>query len=238
MQSRRAGTHKITTLASELAEPTTALSWRSILIAFLVCLISGAQTVFRPNGAPTTTSLVMFGVYALSCLLLSPLMYVSAPMMIVAIVATNLAIGLALSLGSTTLLGALTLELLAVVVLYRLPPRWSLPSAAVAAIFFLGTQYWHFFLVTTSSSANGDFWKLVIPFLVIPGIAVALRSHALIIQQLRATQAQLEAEMERTAELAVARERARIARDMHDVLAHSLTVLTIQAQAARQHGLI
>jgi len=40
--------------------------------------------------------------------------------------------------------------------------------------------------------------------------------------------------MAHTGELAATRERARIARDIHDVLAHSLTVLSIQVQAARQ----
>ncbi len=40
--------------------------------------------------------------------------------------------------------------------------------------------------------------------------------------------------MARTEELATVRERARIARDIHDVLAHTLTVLSIQVQATRQ----
>jgi signal transduction histidine kinase len=40
--------------------------------------------------------------------------------------------------------------------------------------------------------------------------------------------------MEHTEELVTTRERTRIARDIHDVLAHSLTVLSIQVQAARQ----
>ena len=47
-------------------------------------------------------------------------------------------------------------------------------------------------------------------------------------------QAQLRAQMARAEQLAATRERARIARDMHDVLAHSLTMLSIQVQAARQ----
>ena len=43
--------------------------------------------------------------------------------------------------------------------------------------------------------------------------------------QLRATQAQLE-------ELAVERERGRVARDIHDILGHSLTVITVKSELA------
>jgi signal transduction histidine kinase len=52
--------------------------------------------------------------------------------------------------------------------------------------------------------------------------------------ELQEVQAQLRAQMARAEQLAATRERARIARDMHDVLAHTLTMLSIQVQAARQ----
>jgi signal transduction histidine kinase len=72
------------------------------------------------------------------------------------------------------------------------------------------------------------------------------RSRALLIMRLRRTTDQLRSEMTRTAELATSQERTRIAelatsqertriaRDINDVLAHSLTALSIQVQAARQ----
>jgi two-component system sensor histidine kinase DesK len=41
--------------------------------------------------------------------------------------------------------------------------------------------------------------------------------------------AQLRAARERVAELTVAEERARVARDLHDVLGHSLTTITVKA---------
>src|SRR4029077_7491384 len=44
----------------------------------------------------------------------------------------------------------------------------------------------------------------------------------------------LEAERDEIAETAVAEERQRIARELHDVIAHSVSVMTVQAGAVRR----
>jgi signal transduction histidine kinase len=59
-----------------------------------------------------------------------------------------------------------------------------------------------------------------------------VRGRQLLLDELGRRNAELEIEQEKTARLAVAEERARIARDMHDVVANSLTVMVVQAQAA------
>jgi signal transduction histidine kinase len=52
--------------------------------------------------------------------------------------------------------------------------------------------------------------------------------------QLRDLAAQLEVEREEKAQTAVAEERSRIAREMHDVVAHSVSVMVVQSQAAQR----
>jgi two-component system sensor histidine kinase DesK len=52
--------------------------------------------------------------------------------------------------------------------------------------------------------------------------------------RLNQTVAELRAAQDRVAELAVAEERARLSRDLHDVLGHSLTTITVKAGLARR----
>lgn len=66
------------------------------------------------------------------------------------------------------------------------------------------------------------------------GAGRALRSRRLLIDDLQATTRQLERSREELAERAVAQERLRIAQDIHDVVAHSVTVMLVQAAAAER----
>ncbi|HEU5000868.1 MAG TPA: histidine kinase [Lapillicoccus sp.] len=65
-------------------------------------------------------------------------------------------------------------------------------------------------------------------------VGVILRSRALVEEQLRARVEELAAEQERYALEAVRLERAVIARELHDVVAHCMTVIVIQARAGQQ----
>jgi signal transduction histidine kinase len=70
-------------------------------------------------------------------------------------------------------------------------------------------------------------------FIFIPWLAGrALRRQRLQAAQLRELARQLEREREERARAAVAEERTRIARDLHDEVAHSVSVIAVQADAA------
>jgi signal transduction histidine kinase len=77
-------------------------------------------------------------------------------------------------------------------------------------------------------------WSLVPP--VAMAVAWLLgdraRTRRLYLEQVTARARDLERDRDRQAELAAAAERARIARDLHDVVAHGLSIVVIQAQAA------
>ncbi|HEX5147793.1 MAG TPA: sensor histidine kinase [Candidatus Limnocylindrales bacterium] len=61
-----------------------------------------------------------------------------------------------------------------------------------------------------------------------------VRSRGEAVAELRQRNEELEAEREENARLAVADERARIGRELHDAVAHSLSVMVVQAGAARR----
>ena len=101
-----------------------------------------------------------------------------------------------------------------------LPLRWSaawMAGLAVATVWALG------FDVPVTMLGVG--WWLV---------GVTFRHHEQISARLRHRADELAAEQERFAAEAVRLERARIARELHDVVAHCMTVIVIQARAGQQ----
>jgi signal transduction histidine kinase len=76
-----------------------------------------------------------------------------------------------------------------------------------------------------------DVWAVIAVGL--PVGAFALRARAQHVGDLQERADRLELEREKRTRAAVAAERARIARDLHDVIAHGVTVMTVQGGAAR-----
>ena len=66
------------------------------------------------------------------------------------------------------------------------------------------------------------------------GAATVVRSRQELAGALAERTVELEHEREETAKLAVAEERARIARELHDVVAHSVSMMVVQAGAERR----
>ena len=81
-------------------------------------------------------------------------------------------------------------------------------------------------------AAVGSVWLLVIAFPVAVGYAIG--NYASLARRLAAEQETLRAAQRESAQHVTALERARIARELHDVVAHNVSVMIIQVQAARR----
>lgn len=77
-------------------------------------------------------------------------------------------------------------------------------------------------------TAAGDVALLAVPFL----LGLALRQQRLRAEAMERLAEQLDREREERARTAVAAERARIARELHDEVAHAMSVIAVQADAA------
>ena len=99
-----------------------------------------------------------------------------------------------------------------------LPWRWAVPSAALVCLGVAALGLWIQLYIAAGFAVVGLVMAL--------GIGHGIRQEIL--------QDQLDAAQRRNAVLAVAAERERIGRDLHDILGHSLTSLTISAQLAQR----
>lgn len=127
-------------------------------------------------------------------------------------------------------------DLLVLVALYsvtRHGPRWATRAFAVATV--VGAVLLGGIVGFVGDPGEG----LMVVFVVIAPGAAALtlalwrRSRAEVVDALRDRADRLERERDQQAQLAAAAERARIAREMHDVVAHSLSVVIAQADGGR-----
>jgi signal transduction histidine kinase len=118
-----------------------------------------------------------------------------------------------------------------------LPRRhWPLPLAALLLVFVIGSLPWG----SGAGSNAGSLLAIALQLSVNIGIALVLRLMSTQSDQLRAALAELRqahvalaASAEQKQELAVLRERARLARAMHDDLGHALVVMNIKLEAAQ-----
>jgi signal transduction histidine kinase len=208
--------------------------WLSMLVGYGVCVVVGVLFALHAPGDQAGAVGGTETLFAVSLAALAALELAANRKLILLAAGATLALGGLLSLTFASELGNVTLWFLTFVVAYRLPRRWSLPLLAADALVFAVTGLVRALLLQHPPGALTDVWGGLALLSLIAWIAGQQRVRSSLILRLQASQARLRAQMERAEELAAARERARIARDMHDVLAHSLTVLSIQAQAARE----
>ncbi len=118
-----------------------------------------------------------------------------------------------------------------------LPKRqWPLPLAALLALFVISSLPWD----GGAHGTAGSLLSVALQLIVNLGIALVLRLISTQRDQLRAALGEvrqahvaLAASAEQKQELAVLRERARLARAMHDNIGHALVVMNIKLEAAQ-----
>ena len=104
--------------------------------------------------------------------------------------------------------------------------RARLASLGVVAVASVGLL-----LATFRGGGPGySFLLLGLAWLIGNSLRAERRNHALVAERAR----QLEREYEAARRAAAVEERARIAREMHDIIAHTVSVMTVQAEAAHR----
>jgi signal transduction histidine kinase len=119
-----------------------------------------------------------------------------------------------------------TLALVYAVAVHETARRASAGAAVAAAVWGL------FVAVTTNSAADYGFIEAFIVAAWLVGRAVGSRQERA--DTLQARTRELEQEREEKVKEAAAAERARIARELHDIVSHSVSVMVVQAGAAEQ----
>ncbi|MFJ2650244.1 sensor histidine kinase [Streptomyces sp. NPDC087420] len=112
-------------------------------------------------------------------------------------------------------------------------PRWASRLALVGGLFAapLSQLRWP---VDEASTFGRVFAGVVltVPFVLAWVLGDSLRTRRAYFDQLEERATRLEKEREAQAKVAVAAERARIARELHDVVAHNVSVMVVQADGA------
>jgi signal transduction histidine kinase len=122
-----------------------------------------------------------------------------------------------------------TLPLGVVVSLYTVATRCDRPIAVRAGIVTAATLPW-----ALLAAAGSEIDAVLLPLGVTAGawlLGDSVRTRRAYLAELEAKAARLEREREEEARRAVAREQARIARELHDVISHNVSVMVVQAAA-------
>ncbi|MFI2190194.1 sensor histidine kinase [Streptomyces sioyaensis] len=114
-------------------------------------------------------------------------------------------------------------------------PRWASRCALAGALVGPALTFWRYGYDEEGRpmTANLVFTALItVPFVLAWVLGDSMRTRRAYWAQLEERAARLEKEREAQSRIAVAAERARIARELHDVVAHNVSVMVVQADGA------
>lgn len=211
------------------SRPALRLSLLDVALALVLAAAVQAELWWydgRPQGVPAVTA-VASAAYALSLLVRSSrpeLMAGAASMVVVTQAMLGGRLTSTLSVAFVSMLVTFSIGLL-------LPRRRALAwvSVFLLAVWFDLLAVSHDDFGVVSDIAFTAVIAVGAPFLA----GRALRDRRQRTDELERLNRELRAEREETARLAVLDERARIAREVHDVVAHSVSLMVVQAGAAR-----
>lgn len=154
------------------------------------------------------------------------------PLAVALVVAGSIAVQSAL-LGASSGNGVL---LPALVAAYTVAAHCELPAALAGGAVILAAALLHELrnpnLPTARAALRAGLWDL--SFVAAWLLGAYLRTRRLYVAELQARTARAELEREERARAAVSEERARIARELHDAVAHGVSVMVVQAEAAEE----
>jgi signal transduction histidine kinase len=119
---------------------------------------------------------------------------------------------------------------LAVCVLFGMRPGLSVSAAGLAFVMGVAAIVTH----NDPKGKIGDFVWTFVTFTIAWIVGFAVGGKFREVDEAKERAARAEREREEQARLAVSEERARIARELHDVVGHSVSVMTVQASAVRR----
>jgi signal transduction histidine kinase len=151
-----------------------------------------------------------------------------APVATAVVTAGGLALGIALGLPEE---GSLVTAIAPLVAFYTVGSQAGLRGTGLAAALAL-VQLGVALAVSGSEALQLGLYALAIAISILVGRAV--RAMGFEVDVLEARAVELERERDRRAHAAVEAERARIARELHDVIGHSISVMGVQAGAVRR----
>ncbi|MFI6686103.1 sensor histidine kinase [Streptomyces sp. NPDC050485] len=112
--------------------------------------------------------------------------------------------------------------------------RWASRTALVAGLCAAPLAHVRWLDTGPNSATEKVFFivMMTVPFVLAWVLGDSMRTRKAYLAQLEERAARLEREREAQAKVAVAAERARIARELHDVVAHNVSVMVVQADGA------
>jgi signal transduction histidine kinase len=219
--------------------------WFDVLLAgtlFLIIPFYAVQALLDGGAAQDVSSTNHFVDLGLVVAQVVPLLWRRRhPLIVYTVVAV--ACGLQVLLLDYPLLSQVAYPIAVYSVARYASPRWGLAALAVGLFgSVLGSYDWLGALDAPNGATQDDIrWSTYVPVVLslatFPVAAWALgalaRTRAAYVDSLIQRNEQLRREAEQRAELGATQERARIAREMHDVVAHGLSVIVVQADGAR-----